>query len=96
MSHWRFCRVPSRALPVDLGSGSAAVVLMSKPSGGKLQFHGVIGKEVLLPKTGRVDPPTICAFEFLDSTVRVVNEGGKPVIQVDKSSDSFIDEMRSM
>jgi hypothetical protein len=88
--------IPARALPVDLGTSAPARILMAKLPTGKFVFHGLYGNELLMPLSAKPEPPTICAFEFLDRKVRVVNEGGRPVVQVDQVADSFLNELRSL
>jgi hypothetical protein len=88
--------VPARVLPVDLGTNVAARILVVRLPTGKFVFHGVYGNEILLPSGGKPEPPTICTFSFLDRKVRIVNDGGRPVVQIDQSADSFVNEMRSL
>jgi hypothetical protein len=88
--------IPARALPVDLGTAVPARILMAKLPTGKFVFHGLYGNEVLLPLDAKPEPPTICTFEFLDRKVRIVNDGGKPAVQVDQVSDDFLNELRSL
>ncbi|HEX7929129.1 MAG TPA: hypothetical protein VF678_16155, partial [bacterium] len=83
-------------LPVNLGTAVQARILMAKLPTGKFVFHGLYGNELLMPVAAKPEPPTICAFEFLDRKVRVVNDGGRPVVQVDQVADDFLSELRSL
>lgn len=87
--------VPARAFPVDLGQAGSSVILMARLTSGKIQFHGLMGNEVLLPDAGLRGGDTICGFHFLDRVVRVVKEDGKPVVQVEQRNDGFLDELRN-
>jgi hypothetical protein len=75
--------VPARALPVDIGPGREARILFAKLPSGRFVFHGLLGGDVLLPRPEKPAAPVICVFDFAERRVRVVNEGGKPVVQVD-------------
>lgn len=88
--------IPARSLPVDLGTDVPARILMARLPTGKVVFHGLYGNELLLPLGEKQEPPTVCAFEFLDRKVRVVNEGGRPVVRVDQVEDDFLKELRSL
>ncbi|HUJ73798.1 MAG TPA: hypothetical protein VL359_03025, partial [bacterium] len=88
--------VPARTFPVDLGNGQKARILMARLANGRYVFHGLYGNEVLMPASKKPQPPLICIFEFPERTVRVVNEGGKPVVRVDAVQDEFLEELRSI
>ena len=81
-------------LPVDLGKPGNTVILLARLPSGRTAFHGLLGNEVLLPSEAKPQPPVICAFQFIDQTVRILNEGGKPVVKIERESGGFLDELR--
>ncbi|MCZ6747843.1 MAG: hypothetical protein O7D96_01030 [SAR324 cluster bacterium] len=87
--------IKANVFKVDIGKSIRTVILMVKVPGGRPLFHGLLGNELLFP-TGQAQPPTICSFQFIDKTVSIVNEGGKPTVKVEQESGGFLDELRDV
>lgn len=77
--------VPVRAFPIALADGGQGAILMGKLPNGKFICHGLHSGAVLSPLPVKSEPPIICSFAFPSNTVRVVNEGGKPVVRVEQA-----------
>ena len=69
--------------------------MVRKPNA-RPMFHGIYGTELLQPLEAQPAAPTICSFQFFDRTVRIVNEGGKPVVKVEEEKSTFLDELKSV
>jgi hypothetical protein len=88
--------IRSSALPVALGKGVPTLILMTRLPGGRPVFHGLLGNEVLLPTLLNPTLRKFCTFQFFDQAVSLVNEGGKPTVQIEREASDFVNELRGL
>ncbi|MDH4120571.1 MAG: hypothetical protein OEV94_02550 [Deltaproteobacteria bacterium] len=78
-------RIPAMPLPIPGMNPGTSLVLATKLPNGRILFHGLHQREIILPLEKAETPPLLARFQLGETLVQVVNEGGKPVVKAGKA-----------